>query len=315
MTEAHTPHLPLDIRVLERGWLSSNNIVCLGNAPAIIDTGHTKHAAETVALVSGLLGSQTLAAIAHTHLHSDHCGGTGALQAAWPHAAGVTWVPQPSLPHVQAWDQNQLTFDSSGQRCERFEAHLALVPGQTVRLGAYDWEIHAAPGHDDLAVLLYERTQGLLIAGDAMWEHSVGVIFPQVTGTDDFDPFLETLQLIETLNPKLIIPGHGSPFTQADGSIDAALSRARQRIAYFKQHPTQHALYAAKVMIKYQLMDVESMTHTAFDSWINAASLMHLLHQQHRPDLSWDVWSQTLLDSMVDKGTLRRNETHVLDGR
>ena len=40
--------LPPDLIVFERGWLSSNNLLCLGDAPAFIDTGHTKHATDTV---------------------------------------------------------------------------------------------------------------------------------------------------------------------------------------------------------------------------------------------------------------------------
>ena len=72
--------LPADLRVFDRGWLSSTNVLCLGEAPALIDTGHAKHAARTVALVREALGGQPLARIAHTHLHSDHCGGNAALQ-------------------------------------------------------------------------------------------------------------------------------------------------------------------------------------------------------------------------------------------
>lgn len=333
--------LPADVRVLERGWLSSNNIVCLGDAPAIIDTGHVKHAEQTVALLREQLGAQPLATIAHTHLHSDHCGGTGALQNAWSETGSSTLVPFESLPHVQAWDEDKLTFGNTGQRCERFLASHALVPGETVRLGHRNWEIHAAPGHDALAVLLFEPAEGLLIAGDAMWENGVGVIFPQIDGSqgrsrshqgsswpapqepeadctsglsDWFDPFVETLALIEQLAPRVVIPGHGAPFSRESGAMDAAFAAARQRIKYFKDHPAQHALYAAKVMIKYQLMDAESMPHRDFEAWLHAAPMLRVAHRQHRPDLTWSEWLDTLLESLFDKGTLRRTATHVLNG-
>lgn len=343
MTNPPSFLLPDDVRVLERGWLSSNNIVCLGDAPAIIDTGHLKHAEETVTLLRDQLGTQPLATIAHTHLHSDHCGGTGTLQVIWPDTGASTLVPFESLAHVQAWDEDELTFGNTGQRCERFSASNALVPGKTVRLGKRDWEVHAAPGHDALAVLLFDPMDGLLIAGDAMWENGVGVIFPQMDASkesslphqgslspglreapeaartledsDWFDPFLETLALIEQLSPRIVIPGHGAPFSREGGAMDAAFAAARHRIRYFKDHPAQHALYAAKVMIKYQLMDAESMPHADFKAWLNAAPLLRLAHQQHRPDLSWIDWLETLLASMFDKGTLRRTATHVFDGR
>ncbi len=301
------------MRVFVRGWLSSNNLLCLSEqTPALIDTGHSKHAAETVALVRSALGDQPLARIAHTHLHSDHCGGSGALQAAWPGAR--TWVPEASLDHVQAWDEDALSFGGTGQRCDPFTANEALVPGQTVRLGDHDWEVHAAPGHDALAVLLYEPRHGVLVAGDAMWENGVGVIFPHIDGSDGFDPFADTLTLIERIDPAVVVPGHGAPFGRAGGAIQAALGRARQRIDYFNQHPAQHALYAAKVLIKYQMMDVERMPRAAFDAWLASAPSLRLLHRQHRPDLPWDEWLALILAPLFDKGALRRDGDAVVDG-
>ena len=306
------PALPSNLILHERGWLSSNNLLCLGEAPALIDTGHVKHAAETVQRVREALHGRPLSDIAHTHLHSDHCGGTGALQAAWPDAR--TWVPAPSLAHVQAWDEDALTFGDTAQRCDRFGAQHALVPGQTVHLGDVDWQIHAAPGHDALAVLLFEPVHGVLVAGDAMWEHGVGVIFPHIDGSDGFDTFTDTLTLIERLDPAVVIPGHGALFTREGGAIDAAMARARARIDHFSAHPAAHALYAAKVLIKYQMLDVESMAHADFERWLDSAPALHTLHQQHRPDLAWRDWLAHVLAPMFSKGVLRRDETQVHDG-
>ncbi|WP_051235830.1 MBL fold metallo-hydrolase [Ottowia thiooxydans] len=304
--------LPADMHVMERGWLSSNNIVCLGDAPAVIDTGHTKHAAQTVTLLAKVLGDQPLATIAHTHLHSDHCGGTAALQAAWPDAS--TWVPVESLLYVQTWNKDALTFDGTGQRCDPFTASDALIPGNTVRFGNHHWEIHAAPGHDALAILLFEPEHGLLISGDAMWESSVGVIFQHIDGSGGFDTFTDTLALIERLSPRVVIPGHGAPFSRDSGAIDAAFASARKRIEYYKDHPAQHALHAAKVMIKYQMMDFESVPHAGFEAWLNAMPLLPVLHKQHRPDVGFGEWLDLIVEPLFSKGMLRRNETHVMNG-
>jgi glyoxylase-like metal-dependent hydrolase (beta-lactamase superfamily II) len=312
MSTMHTALLPPDLRMFVRGWLSSNNLLCRGDAPALIDTGHLNHAHDTARRVTDALAGHPLAAIAHTHLHSDHCGGTAALQAAHPGAQ--TWVPEPTLPHVQAWDEDALTFGDTAQRCDRFTARHALIPGHTVRLGQRDWQVHAAPGHDALAVLLYQPDSGVLMAGDAMWEHGVGIIFPHIDGSGGFQHFIDTLALIEQLRPAIVVPGHGAPFARAGGAIDAALARARQRIAYFAEHPAQHALYAAKALIKYQMLDVERMTRPAFRAWIRTAPTLHLLHRQHRPDLPWDDWLATVLAPLIDKGVLRQTDDELVDG-
>src|SRR5207237_217473 len=76
--------LPPTLRVFERGWLSSNNVLFLGREEtALVDSGYATHAEQTVALVTHALGGRTLDRLVNTHLHSDHCGGNAALQATF----------------------------------------------------------------------------------------------------------------------------------------------------------------------------------------------------------------------------------------
>ena len=53
--------LPSCMHVLERGWLSSNNILFLGDDEnVIIDTGYVTHAEQTLQLVQHVLGDRPL---------------------------------------------------------------------------------------------------------------------------------------------------------------------------------------------------------------------------------------------------------------
>ena len=61
---------PTSMHVLERGWLSSNNIVFVGaHRTAIVDTGYCTHQDQTLALVRHVLKDRPLDAIYNTHLH------------------------------------------------------------------------------------------------------------------------------------------------------------------------------------------------------------------------------------------------------
>ena len=76
-----TAGLPASMQVLQRGWLSSNNILFTGgDQTALVDSGYLTHAAQTVALVRHGLQGRPLDRLINTHLHSDHCGGNAALQ-------------------------------------------------------------------------------------------------------------------------------------------------------------------------------------------------------------------------------------------
>ena len=118
--------LPVGMHVLERGWLSSNNIVFIDDErTAIVDTGYKSHEEQTLQLVQALLAGRPLDAIYNTHLHSDHCGGNHVLQTHFP--AVRTFVPAAEFNRVQNWERSQLTFEATGQRCERFRADASNV--------------------------------------------------------------------------------------------------------------------------------------------------------------------------------------------
>ena len=73
--------LPESIQVIERGWLSANNVVMRERGEAVVvDSGYGTHAAQTVALVERALAGKRLARLVNTHCHSDHMGGNAAIQ-------------------------------------------------------------------------------------------------------------------------------------------------------------------------------------------------------------------------------------------
>src|SRR5207245_4781586 len=94
--------LPPTMRILERGWLSSNNILFLGREQtALVDSGYATHAPQTLALVRQGLQGRRLDRLINTHLHSDHCGGNAALQAEY---ACRTTIPAAEAAKVRDWD-------------------------------------------------------------------------------------------------------------------------------------------------------------------------------------------------------------------
>ena len=65
--------LPAGVTVLERGWLSSNNVLLVGpQCSALVDSGYCSHAPQTLALVHDALAGRALDVLVNTHLHSDH---------------------------------------------------------------------------------------------------------------------------------------------------------------------------------------------------------------------------------------------------
>jgi glyoxylase-like metal-dependent hydrolase (beta-lactamase superfamily II) len=242
--------LPASVHVLERGWLSSNNIVFLGkDSTAIVDTGYCSHAQQTLALVQHVLQDRPLDILCNTHLHSDHCGGNHVLQQAYPQAR--TLVPAAELPRLQQWDRMRLSFEAAGQQCEAFRADGIISPGDKLWLGDLEWQAMYAPGHHPYSCLLYCAEHGILISADALWQKGFGVVFPALDGYGGFKEVRATLDMIDDLQPKIVIPGHGKPFTE----VEQALKEAYARVAYLEADPLRNAQNGIKVMLKFILME------------------------------------------------------------
>lgn len=295
-----TQALPPEITVLERGWLSANNILFGGpGESALIDSGYHTEAGQTVALVEQALAGRPLDRLLNTHLHSDHCGGNAALQARWPGVA--TAIPPGQLAQVRDWDPVALSYAPTGQYCPPFRADGVLAPGGQATLGGRRWQIHAAPGHDPHAVVLFEPGTSVLISGDALWENGFGVVFPELEGESAFGAVAATLDLIERLAPAVVIPGHGRVFAD----VPEAIARARSRLASFEADPVKHALHAAKVLLKYKLMEWHRQPLEDAFRWLSQTQYFQRVHQRFFAQADTRQWFDQLVQSLAKAGALR----------
>ncbi|MFM0503048.1 MBL fold metallo-hydrolase [Paraburkholderia caffeinilytica] len=287
--------LPASVRVFERGWLSSNNVLLVDDTcAALVDTGYATHAAQTVALVQQALGARPLDLIVNTHLHSDHCGGNALLQSTWPCR---TAIPASEADAVREWDESRLTFRATGQTCERFTFTETIAPGAQLRLGAPDWQVLGAPGHDPHSLILYCPDERILISADALWENGFGVIFPELEGESGFAEEQAVLEAIAKLDVRLVIPGHGAPFT----NVEQALERAFSRVAWLRADPARNAKNALKVLIVFKLLDVRAMRFETLLRMLDDAAAMRAAATMLKPRGEWPTLVRAIVEELAAK--------------
>ncbi|MHB8951020.1 MAG: hypothetical protein ACYC4S_18515 [Rhodoferax sp.] len=163
--------------------------------------------------------------------------------------------------------------------------------------------MHAAPGHDPHSVILFEPASRTLLSADALWQRGFGVVFPELEGLDAFDAVGQTIDLIESLAPKLVIPGHGSAFDDAP----QAIAVARARLDSFVTQPAKHISYAAKVLLKFKLLEVQSIAQDELIAWASATSYFSTIFQQHFPGLDFPQWIEQLIGDLVKSGAAVRD--------
>ena len=278
------------LQVFERGWLSANNILFTDSESAtLVDSGYVTHEAQTLALVQNALNGRKLDRLVNTHLHSDHCGGNHLLQTHYPQLE--THIPPGEAKAVSTWDVEALSYEATGQLCPRFKFEGLLHAGQILRLASLNWEVHAAPGHDPHSVILFEPSHKVLISADALWANGFGVVFQELEGVDAFHEVAQTLDLIESLKPLWVIPGHGAVFE----NVDAALEIARKKLHGFVQNPQKHGRYGAKVLLKYKLLELTQVENKAFKAWATGVPYLKQLHQRFGEQMPMQDWLEDLL--------------------
>jgi glyoxylase-like metal-dependent hydrolase (beta-lactamase superfamily II) len=286
----------LGITVLERGWLSSNNVLVIGESgdATLVDSGYSIHAEQTVDLVEAVLQGRPLSRLVNTHLHSDHCGGNAALHAKW---GSEISVPSTIFDAAASWDEGVLLFRATDQRCDQFPVHHALSHGSEVKLGDACWEAHSAPGHDPDAVMLFQPDERVLISGDALWQQRIAVIFPELIGKTGFDRALDAVDSIERMAPALVIPGHGKPFRDVAGAI----AQSRERLRAFAKAPDKHARYAVRALTMFHMLEHRRKSRQDLLQWIKATPLLASIEhvQDHK-------WVEKLVDGLVESQALRR---------
>jgi glyoxylase-like metal-dependent hydrolase (beta-lactamase superfamily II) len=254
--------LPPSLHVLERGWLSANNILLFdGDEATLIDSGYVAHAAQTVDLVAHALAGRHLKRLINTHSHADHIGGNAALQARFD---CEVIVPAGLHAVIAEWDENALLLSPLGQQAARFQHDGLLAAGSRLAMGGLDWQALAVPGHD-MEALAYYNPETPADLGDALWGKRFRRHFPELLGeADSLASMRATLEMLARLPLDIVIPGHGQPFA----TVDAALERAFRRLAHFEANIEQLAWHAIKVIVSFAMLERRRLPQADFPAFI-----------------------------------------------
>ena len=246
---------PPQLHVFVRDWLSSNNILLKSrDGHVLIDSGYVRHAPLTLALLASErgLGDAPLAWLVNTQCHSDHVGGNAAIQRRYECPVAV---PAAEAPLVERWDGKALLYDYCDQQVERFTVDHVLPADTTHVWGDLEWQALAAPGHDMGALVFYNAEHRILISGDALWEHGFGFVMPPEIDPAALPATRATIEMLTRLDIRIVIPGHGEPFTD----VASALDRAAKRVAAFESDSLRVARHALKVNLMFALLDKQRM--------------------------------------------------------
>ncbi|MEO8676907.1 MAG: MBL fold metallo-hydrolase [Casimicrobiaceae bacterium] len=270
------PLFPPQLQVFVRDWLSSNNVVLKSrDGHVLIDTGYSRHAPMTLALLASDRGirNDPLAWIVNTHCHSDHIGGNAALVEKYGCPVAV---PEGEAPLIERWDQKALLYDYCDQRADRFIVSQGVQRDTTHVWGDLEWRALAAPGHDMGALVFFNPEHGILISGDALWENGFGIVMPPEIDPAALPAARATIEMLAGLAIRLVVPGHGEPFT----GIPAALDRAMRRVDAFEAEPMRMVRHILKALLVFSLLDHQQQLLAELPSYLDRVGVFRDFNRQ-----------------------------------
>jgi glyoxylase-like metal-dependent hydrolase (beta-lactamase superfamily II) len=198
-------------------------------APAgrfIIDTGHPRAAAETLAALEQQGHLADVAAVLHTHSHADHVGASALLHER----TGAQILSLPPLTNGKlSQEQRELQLAP-----EPFAVSRVLSDGEAIDLGDDTLRVVATPGHADDHLAFFLEKQRILFAGDLFSHGDVGTLDVTHHHAASVERMLASLGTCAELDAAVVKPGHGPAFRGSS----RVFRQVEKRIQLLRDHPT-----------------------------------------------------------------------------
>ncbi|MEJ7894557.1 MAG: MBL fold metallo-hydrolase [Solirubrobacteraceae bacterium] len=219
--------------------------IAAGDGFVLVDTGafepgsmgHLERALEQVGL-----RVEDVRLIVCTHAHADHCGQAAIVAEragceVWMHPRADHLFKQAEDPEAVLSRRLEIARQSGvpAAPLERWvqarrgqgplvslplEIARELVPGVEVETDLGTFSVIETPGHAPSHVCLHQPDRRLLMSGDHLLGR-VSLYFDVGWSDDPVGEFLESLERVDALDARLALSGHGRPFTDVRGHVEA----------------------------------------------------------------------------------------------
>jgi glyoxylase-like metal-dependent hydrolase (beta-lactamase superfamily II) len=229
--------------------------IAAGDGVVLVDTG--MHEPGSIAQLERALAQCRLRLadvrlVVCTHAHSDHYGQAATILRRagcelWMHpnhehmtraaqdpdaalnrrieVARQSGVPEEPLRRFAEACRRRGGFGIAGA----VEPDRPLVAGVEIESDVGTWTVHETPGHAPSHVCLFQPERRLLISGDHLLGR-VSLFYDYGWTPDPAGEFIDSLEVVEKLDARLCLPGHGRTFADVQAHIDANRQLVAERL-------------------------------------------------------------------------------------
>jgi glyoxylase-like metal-dependent hydrolase (beta-lactamase superfamily II) len=276
--------------------------VAAGDGVVLFDTGmhepgslaHLERAMDQVNL-----RLENVRLLVCTHAHSDHYGQAATIMERagcelWMHpnhrhmteAAGDpdAWLARRlEVARQSGVPEEPLRRYAEERRGQGFgvakivELDRELVNGVTIETDLGPWAVHETPGHAPSHVCLHQAQRRVLISGDHLLGR-VSLYYDYGWTPDPAGEFLQSLDVVDALDARLCLAGHGRPFTDVRAHIEANRELVHERLAAVERALRDGPRTAVEIVPDVYGEPLTPMTA----SWRLSETLCYLVHLERR---------------------------------
>lgn len=202
----------------ETPWAVNSGFVVGKHSTLIVDTGSNYLSAQTIFGYSQSVASSNTFLVVNTEPHFDHMGGNSFFSDR-----GINIFSHPEIKRTEAeFNQTKKEFNDTIPNKARKDANEAEAffyktklanPNKPIShndvfdLGDVTVKTVKTPGHTPFNISLFVEPDGVLFCGDCMVKDYIPNL--EIGDQNDWQNWLQSLEVIEELNPTAVVPGHG----------------------------------------------------------------------------------------------------------
>jgi glyoxylase-like metal-dependent hydrolase (beta-lactamase superfamily II) len=157
------------------------------------------------------------------------------------------------------------------------------------------------------ALMFYCAAEGVLISGDALWENGFGIVMPDQPGA--LAATRGTLEQLAKLDVRIVIPGHGQPFSD----FSAALERSFSRLRALEADPMRMARNVLKVMLTFSLLERGRLPLSTLAAYLDGIPIYREYNALYF-GLSAQALADLLVQELTRAAAIRRSGAFLLPG-
>jgi glyoxylase-like metal-dependent hydrolase (beta-lactamase superfamily II) len=290
--------------------------IASGSGVVLVDTG--MHEPGSMAQLERALDQVNLRLehvrlVVATHAHSDHWGQAAPITDRarcefWmhpnhAHSTRSAEDPQTALARrLEVGRQSgvpEAALQNYAERAKEIPSGVArviepnrpLLPGVEIETDLGTWNVYETPGHAPSHICLFQPERRLLISGDHLLGR-ISLFYDYGWTPDPAGEFLHSLDLVDELDARLCLAGHGRPFVDVHGHIEGNRKLIHERLEAILAAAGGEPLTAVEIVPQ---VYGEPLT-AANAGWRLAETLSYLRHLElagrlaHEPDGGAERW-------------------------